>query len=162
MESSSQAKAHFWGFVCCVSCVLFDVFCCGCPRAPSSMLEFCCGTCELDSIACALTFVSQTTLYPTLSLGVRGEITNNLQKCYCSHLRTRFHPLTKSRPNLKNRNTNLLFHWRLRLGSDSRSVLARGPCFFCVALAACLSTLTLGMCGEMFEQESQVKIITLL
>ena len=90
------------------------------------MLVFRGGTCELDSITRTLTFVRQTTLYPTLNLGARGDIANNLQKCYSFHLRTRFHSLTKRRPNLKNDNTNLLLYWRRRLGFGSRSVLAQG------------------------------------
>ena len=90
------------------------------------MLVFRGGTCKLDSITRTLTYVRRTTLYPTLNLGVRGDISNKLQKLYKFHLRTRFHPLTKGRPNRKNNNTDLLFHWQRCLGSGSMSVLAQG------------------------------------
>ena len=72
MESSSQVKI---GFVR----IMFDVmgswfiglyFCY--PRPQISMLGICCGTCELDSITRTLTYVRQTTLYPTLSFGGTG------------------------------------------------------------------------------------------
>ena len=90
------------------------------------MLVFRVGTCELDSITRTLTYVRQTTVYPTLNLGVRGDIANKLQKRYEFNLRTRFHPLTKSRPNGKKNKTYLPFHWQRRLGSGSKSVLAQG------------------------------------
>jgi len=90
------------------------------------MLVFRGGTCKLDSITRTLTYVRRTTLYPTLNLGVRGDIANKLQKRYKLNLRTRFHPLTKSQPNRKNSNTYLLFHWQRCLGSGSKSVLAQG------------------------------------
>ena len=67
-------------------------------------------------------------ILPNIEIWGRGEFANLIQVGECSHLRTRFHLLTKSRRNLKNKNTKMMSWCRLRPGTGSRLLLPQGPC----------------------------------
>ena len=82
MESSSQVKIRSVGIMFYVMGLQFVGLCFCCPSPQISMLGFCCGTCELDSITRSLTFARPTALFPTLKLGVGGETTSQTPRCH--------------------------------------------------------------------------------